>query len=77
MFPLVGLHSYRRETLGEPDSFLQGFLDFLVIERVGGTIDEPFPVSDCGATPRLKQFQIRGARPSLSASLRSARMARA
>src|SRR5439155_16725098 len=48
---IVHVHRYRRQTFAEGDSFLECFLDFLVIERVRRAVDQSAPVGDGDAAP--------------------------
>ena len=50
-----GIQAFR-----EHGAFFQGLLHFLVVEGVGGAVDEPAPVGDGNAAPVLQEFQHAG-----------------
>jgi hypothetical protein len=53
---LVDVHRERGEALGEHDPFLERLLDFLVVERVRGAVDQPPAVGDRHAAPALQEL---------------------
>src|SRR5713226_8677680 len=53
---VVHVHGNRRKALGEGDAFLERLFHFLVIERIGGTVDEAAPVGDGDAAPMSKEL---------------------
>ena len=56
----VDRYGERRQAFGKAPVLLERLLDLLVVERVGGTVDQAPSVSDRGATPTLHQLDDPG-----------------
>ena len=57
---LVHIDGNGVEALGEHRAFFKRFLDFFVVQRVGGTVDQAPPIGDRRAAPFLQHFENPG-----------------